>query len=197
MGCKDAVKPENLSKNLNMNCLTSQRKTRQPYNDNLCLVQAFALYLHGNDELEEETSKIFNLSLFNCEEGVPSKFQSDHMNDIPKVEDLLQLDISLYDIDLVDGEPIGEPCRSVQKFDKSVELLRFNRHICCVNNINAFFKAFQCITCDTFFSKTGNLKRHLVTFTERAKHNYPKNVYEFKETFLEKLDASKIPYKEK
>ena len=196
MGCKDAVIPESFSKNLNMNCLIFQRNTRQAYNDNLCLLRAFACYLHGNDELEKETSKIFNLFLFNCEEGVPSKFQSVHMSDIPKVEDLLQLNISLFDIDFADGEPSGEPCRSIQKYDKSVKLLRYNKHICCVNNTNAFFKAFQCSTCETFFSKTGNLKRHLVTSTERAKHKNPKNGYEFKKIFLEKLDASKIPHKE-
>ena len=47
------------------------------------------------------------------------------MTDIPKVEDLLQLNIFLYDIDFVDGELIGELARrSIQKFEKSVKLLR-------------------------------------------------------------------------
>ena len=81
------------------------------------------------------------------------------MTDIPKVEDLLQLNIFLYDTDFVGGELIGELARrSIQKFEKSVKLLRYNNHICYVNNINALFKAFRCTTCDTFFSKTGNLE---------------------------------------
>ena len=33
------------------------------------------------------------------------------MTDIPKVEDLLQLNIFLYDIDFVNGKLIGELCR--------------------------------------------------------------------------------------
>ena len=38
------------------------------------------------------------------------------MTGIPKVEDLLQLNIFLYDIDFADGELIGELCRgSIQK----------------------------------------------------------------------------------
>ena len=57
------------------------------------------------------------------------------------------------------------------------------------------FKAFRCRTCDTFFSETGNLERHLVTFSDRVKHIYPKNVYELRETLFEKLDAFNIPYK--
>ena len=42
------------------------------------------------------------------------------MNDIPKVEDLLQLNIVLDDFHFVDGELIGEFARrSIQKYDKS------------------------------------------------------------------------------
>ena len=111
MACKDTVLPEPLLKNHNVNCLTFERNTRQPYNDNLCLFRALALHLHGNEKLEEEISKIFNLFLNNCGDGDPSKFQGVHMTVIPKVEDLLQLKIFLYDMDFVDGELIGQLCR--------------------------------------------------------------------------------------
>ena len=104
MGCKDTVLPEPLLKNHKVNCLTFEKRTLQPYNDNLCLFRAIALHLHGNKELEEETSKIFNLFLNNIEERDPSKFQGVHMTDIPKVEDLLQRNIFLYGTDFVDGE---------------------------------------------------------------------------------------------
>ena len=39
---------EALLKNHNVNCLTFERNTRQPYIDNLCLFRALALHLHGN-----------------------------------------------------------------------------------------------------------------------------------------------------
>ena len=159
MGCTDTVLPEPLLKNHNVNCLTFERNTMQTFNDNLCLLRALALHLHGNEELKEETSKIFNLFLNNCGEGEPSKFQGVQMTDIPKVEDWLTLNIFLYDIDFVDGELTGEFCRrSFRKYEKSVKFLRFNNHICYVNNINALFKAFRCTTCDTFFSKTEKME---------------------------------------
>ena len=195
-GCKDTVLPEPLFKNHNVNCLTFERYARQHYNDNLCLFRALALHLHGNDKLEEETSKTFNLFLNNNGEGDPSKFHGVHMTDIPKVEEMLQLNIFLYYIDFVDGELIGELCRSsIQKYEKSVKLLRFNNHICYVNNINALFKTFGCTTCETFFSKTGNLEQHLVSCSHRVKHIYPKNAYDLRETLFKKLDAFNIPYK--
>ena len=172
------------------------RKIRYKPYDNICLFRALALHLHGNKKLEEETSKIFKLFFNNSEERDVSIFQGVHLNDIPKAEDLLQLIIFLYDIDFVDGELIGELCRrSFEKYEKNVKLLQYNNHICYVNNINTLFKAFRCTTCDTFFSKTGNLERHLVTCSDRVKHIYPKNVYELKETLFEKLEAFNIPYR--
>ena len=185
MGCKDTVLPEPLVRNCNVNCLTFERNTTQVYNDNLCLFRALALHLHGNEKLDEETSSFFNLFHNNSGEGDISKFQGVHLNDIPKVEDLLQLNIFLYDIDFVDCDLIGEPARrSIQKFEKSLDVLRYNNHICYVNNINALFKAFRCTTCDTFFSKTGNQERNSVTSSDRVKHIYPKIGYKLRETLF-------------
>ena len=77
------------------------------------------------------------------------------MTDISKVEEMLQLNIFLYDIDFVDGELMGElGRRSIQKFEKGVKLLRYNNYICYVSNMNCFFKSFRCSTCDKIFSKT-------------------------------------------
>ena len=103
MGCKNAVLPEPLLKNHTINCLTYDENTRQPYNDNLCLFPALALHLHSTQRLEEKTSKLFNLFINKMDGLSPNQFQGVHMNDIPTVEDLLILNILLYDIDIVDG----------------------------------------------------------------------------------------------
>ena len=167
MGCKDSVLPEPLLKNQNVNCLTYEQNTKKPFKDNLCLFRALALHLHGNGTLKEETSKIFNFFLNKCGEPDTSKFQGVHMTDIHKVEKTLQLNIFLYDIDFVDGELIGELARrSIQKFEKSVKLLRYNIHICYVSDMNSFFESFCCSSCYTVFSKTGNLERNLITCSE-------------------------------
>ena len=99
IGCKDFVLPEPLLNNQNVTCLTYEQYTKKPYKDNLCLFRALALRLQRNEGLEEETSKIFNFFLNTYGEADPSKFQGVHMTDIPKVEELLQLNIFLYDID--------------------------------------------------------------------------------------------------
>ena len=52
MDCKDSVLHEPLLKNENVNCLTFEKNTRKPYNDNLCLFRAVGLHLFGNERLE-------------------------------------------------------------------------------------------------------------------------------------------------
>ena len=175
MGCKDSVLTEPLLKNRKANCQTFEKNTRKPYKDNLCLFRADALLLFGNERLEQETSKFFNVFLKICGEADPSKFQGVLVTDIPKADEMLQLNIFLYDIDFVVWVLIGELARrSLQKFEKSVKILLYNDHICYVSDIDSFFKYFRCSTCDTIFSKTGNLERHLITCSDRVKHTYTK-----------------------
>ena len=109
---------------------------------------------------------------------------------IPTVEDLLALNIVLYGIDIVNGSIIGELARrSMQNYENTVRLLKYNNHICYVNNINAVFPSFCCPNCDTFFNRTFNLERHLTTCSERVKNIYPQNVYQTQETLFDKLDS--------
>ena len=177
MGCKNAVLLEPLLKNCTINCLTFEENTRQPYNDNLCLFRALALHLHGTQRLEEETSNLFNLFINKMDGLSPNQFQRVHMNDVPTVEDMLALNILLNDIDIVDGNIIGELARRcVQKYENTVRLLRYNNHICYANNINSVFQSSRCPNCDTFFNRTYSLQRYLTTCSERVKNVYPKTV---------------------
>ena len=150
MGCKDAVLPQSLLRNPSINCLNYEQNTNKTYKDNLCFFRALALHLHGNERLEEETSKLFNLFLVNSTNPDPSKFQGICMDDIPSVEDTVGINIFSYDIDLIDGAMVGELARrSIKKYKKTVQLIRYNSHICNVDIIHALFKAFRCPTCDT------------------------------------------------
>ena len=117
------------------------------------------------------------------------------MNFFLIVEDLLIFSILLYNIDTVARNIIAELARrSVQKYENTVRLLRYNNHICYVNNINAILQSFCCRNCDNFFNKTFNLERHLTTCSERMKNIYLKNVYQTQETLFEKLDSFGIEY---
>ena len=117
------------------------------------------------------------------------------MDDIPCVEDIMGIKIFIYDIDLIDGELVGELSRrSIKKYEKNVQLIRYNSHICYGDNIHAVLNAFCCSTCDTYFQKNGKLGLHLVRCSEGVKHIYPKNVYQLRETLFDKLDSFGVQY---
>ena len=74
------------------------------------------------------------------------------MDHFPSAEDIVGINIFIYDIDLIDGAMVVELARqSLKKYDKNVQLIRYKSHICYVDNFHAFFKAFRCPTCDTYF----------------------------------------------
>ena len=109
--------------------------------------------MHGNDKLVKETAKVLVFPAMS-EERDRSKAFAVQMNNFPKAEDYLQLNILRYDYDFVDGELFGELARrSIQKHDKSVKISCYNNQVCYVSNMNAVFKTLQCGTCDTNFSK--------------------------------------------
>ena len=117
------------------------------------------------------------------------------MVDNPFVEDIVVINIFIFDIDLIDGAVVEELAqRSIKKYEKNVQLIRYNSHNCYVDNIHALVKAFRSPTCDTYFQKTGNLERHFLRCIEQVKHIYPKNVYQLRETLFDTLDSFNIQY---
>ena len=138
MGCKDHILLKALLRNCKINSVTFEENTEQPFNDNLNLLRALALPLHGNQKLKEATSKLLKLCIKGNDGLSPHQFQGVHVNEITVVEDLLLLNILLYDMDFVDRNIVGEFARrNVQKYENTVRLLRPNNHICHVSNINA------------------------------------------------------------
>ena len=153
--------------------------------------------------LQQKAAKIVTLSLAKSEEGSISNFQCNQINYFPKFEDFLQPNIFLYHIDFVDGELIGEVARRrSQKYDKIVNFLRYNNQISYASNINKLYNASRFITCDTFFSKFGNLESQMFTYskpvkmyTQRMFNNLEKLFLTIKMHFTYPTKKSKVCWK--
>ena len=99
----------------------------------------------------------------------------------------------VYDIEVSVGGIIGELAeRSLRRFNSTASLLRYNNHICYVTDMNKVFLSFRCSTCNTFFTKSSNLQRHMPKCEELVKKIYPKSVYQLRETLSDKLRAFDI-----
>ena len=197
--CKDTVLPKPLLKNQGQlsHFLKEYHifRKEEPYEDSLCLFRALTLHLDRNQKLEEETSKIFNLFVSTMDELSLSQFQGVYMKDIPIIEQLLFLNILLYDFDIVEGNNVGELVwRKLPKYENTVRLLRYNLHLRYVSNINAVIQSFPCPISDTFSNRLTNLEPKLITCSERVKKIHPRNVYQIPEAIIVKLDCFEIKY---
>ena len=143
--------------------------------------------------------KIFNLfnliSKFNG--GTDSaNFLVPKMENIDTVEGIVLGDIFRYDIDIVEGALIGKLAKtSVRKHSNTLRLLHYISHFCKVSNINAFFERHHCHWSDHFIGRVRHLERHLIIWKERVKHIFRKNVYQLRETVLDKFDSFAIHYR--
>ena len=115
--------PEPLLRNNHVNCLISDQDTKQPYNDNLCLFRALALRLHGTTSLETSTSEIFND--WKNRVVIRNNFVEFRWSFEFLVKDVVGKRIFIYDIDIEDGDFVGELARrSIGKYENTVKLLR-------------------------------------------------------------------------
>ena len=159
------------------------------------MFRAIAVHLYGLSELETNAKYLF--SAFLHESGHDAiNFRGVSIDHLVFVENAIKHNTFIYDSDIVDGDFVGELARrGVEMYDKNINLLRYNNHICYVDDINTFIKRFRCPSCDTFIQKAGNFNRHVKTCKDRVQHIYPKSVHTLRETLFDKLDGFGISYK--
>ena len=193
MGCIDAVLPELLLRRPDVNFLVSNGYG-ETYKDFLCLFRAIAVHLYGSSELETIATNLFGAFLH--ESGHDAiNFRGVSIDHLVFVENAIKHNIFIYDIDIEEGEFVGELARrSVEMYEKNINLLRYNNHICYVDDINTFFKRFRCPSCDTFIKYVSNFNRHVKSCKDSVQHIYPKNVYALRDNLFDKLDAFGISY---
>ena len=171
-----------------VNCLVTN-VYGESYKDCLYLFRAVAVHLHGSAELETNAAKLF--SDFFHESGHDAiNFRGVSIDHLMFVESAKKHNIFIYDIDIEDGDFVGKFARiSIEMYENNNNLLRYNNHICYVDDINTFFKRFRCPDCDTFIKCAGNFHRHVKSCKDRIQHIYPKSVYTLRETLFDKLDG--------
>ena len=191
MVCIDAVLPEQLLRRSDVNCLVSN-SYGETYKEYLCLFRAIAV--HGSSEMETNAANLF--SAFLHESGHDAiNFRGVSIDQLVFFENAIKHNIFIYDIDIEEGEIVGELARrTVEMYKKNINLLRHNDHICYLDDNNTFFKRFRCPSCDTFIKHASNFNRHVKSFKDRVQHIYPKSVYALRETLFDKLDAFGISY---
>ena len=184
LGCQNLEIPSCILKNKKIFCL-SINSSHKPYNDNLCLLRAVAFHLTGKQNLEEWTANLFQRFLEHCKVDI-NDFDEVTLEAINDIEDLTELNISIYEIEVENDQLVGVLSRrSINKHSRSVTLLSYQNHICYTKDLCAVFNCFRCENCNTFFQKHANLRRHLPVCSEKVREKFPNSAYRLKETVFE------------
>ena len=167
---------EQLLRRQHVNCLVINGHG-ETYKDYLCLFRAVAVHLYGSAELETDAAKLFSDFLYDSGHDAIN-FRGVSMDHLVFVENAIKNNIFIYDIDIEDGDFVGDRARkSIEIYENSINLLRYNNLICYVDDINRYFKRFRCPNCDTFIKQAGHFNRHVKSCKHRIQHIYPKSVY--------------------
>ena len=117
MGCINAVLPEQLLRRPDVNCLVSNGYG-ETYKDYLCLFRAIAVHLNGSSELEINAKNMFS-ALFHESGQNAINFIGVSIDHFVFVENAIKHNIFIYDIDIVDGDFVGELARrSIEMYEK-------------------------------------------------------------------------------
>ena len=117
MGCIDAVIPEQLLRRPDVNRLESNG-SGETYKDYLCLFRAIAVHLYGSSELEINAKNLFNAFLHESGQDAIN-FRGVSIDHLVFVENARKHNIFIYDIDIVDGDFVGELARrSIEMYEK-------------------------------------------------------------------------------
>ena len=80
------------------------------------------------------------------------------MADIPSVEEIVGINIFIYDIDLFDGARVGELAqRSIKKHEKTVQLIQYKSHMCHVDKNQCTLQGFPLSNLRYIFPKDWKL----------------------------------------
>ena len=93
------------------------------------------------------------------------------------------------------GKPLGDLAgQFMQKYGKSVQVLRYAYHICHDTEKHAVFTAFCCALSYTIFNRTAFLERNLTDCSGPVTYAYRRKFYQKREKLIDRLDSYGTEY---
>ena len=84
-------------------------------------------------------------------------------------------------------------CEKCRRAIQHCRTIMYTSHLCWITDISVHIEDYRCPSCDTSCSIASTWEHHSATCSGRAKHVYPKNVYQLQETLFGKLDSFGLP----
>ena len=186
IGCPTTI-PKHIKQDKNILCLDTDTHGNT-YNDSKCLFRALAMMKKKKSTLEATTNLYFNQYL-DFTKNDRLGFQGLTLADIPTVERLFSVSISVYTLDNCQSDRIARlVSRSTTTHREKMNLHLEGNHFCLIKNIRLYCKSYRCNWCSKLCKTVTALKTHTMSCCGNTKYIYPWGEYRVPNTIFEKLD---------
>ena len=174
--------PSYLLRNKHVLCLLTDAKTGEEYDDNLCFFRCLALAVdcRCSDQCscvapKRKTTKELFHRFLDDRKMTESAFYGINESDLLNLERIFDVSITVFALQ-EDGTS------DVLWNSKRTGGLRLNanlhdRHFCYIKNLDGFCKSFKCSTCESFFTRASNARRHICDTKAVTQFKYETGVF--------------------
>ena len=172
VGAGDIVLPNRIRGSRSIVCLTRNKHTGRPYDDNLCFFRCLALLERcrcgegrcGCVSVSERlVVKLYDA--YKCCTGItcePSDFPGVTLADLVTLERAFDVRITVFR--LISAERADVIWSSKKRGGRPLNLNVYNNHFSFVKNVSAFARSFVCYGCETAFTRASSMNQHVCRF---------------------------------
>ena len=189
IGNPSVVLPDYLKNRKGLIALDKDIKGNSSYNDNLCFFRALVVH-RGVDRNPTTTFEAAVKKTFkDIIGGNPLSFKGVMLEDLPTLENKLQMNVNVFELKRQEGEPIvGRVVqRSFHKYKDTMNLNVYGDHFSLITNLDRYCQSFECPCCHKLWKQLFRLNRHMKGCTNVTKRKFIGGSYQNELTVFELL----------
>ena len=191
IGCGDEL-PNHIVQNRGVRALQKDPFTGRLYRDNLCFFRCLALHQeHNLSKVSEKLTKFLFQKYCNHFDICPSNFKGVFLEELDYLENLLQINIFIYELQSVESSDIQNAVlikRSRKLFSENVCLNLCKNHFSFIVDFSLYSRLYECGKCGKLWPRKWDLERHEKTCDQNVKRKYPGKAFRCSKTVFEDLD---------
>ena len=178
--------PSYLKTNKHLKTLYINKRTNEPYKDNLCFFRCLKCHFKNVNTV------LYYLNRWRAYKSLPI-FSNNHINfngvsldDICHLEECFNIKIKIFNMN--PNGAVNLIYDSDNDNNDVIYLNIFDNHLSYITDLRKFIKKYEYEKCSKMFRNEWNLKRHYGTCYERTKHKFPGGFHKNDQTIFEKLE---------
>ena len=171
-------------------CIVSLDKNAKgiTYQDNLCIFRCLAVRNgFSQRSIEKPTKLLFSkyLKHFPSQKSTPKRFPGITLSQIPRFESIFEINVEIYEMQ--SDQKVTRIYKSVGKYDRTMNLNKYENHLSLIINIDQYTKKFACVHCGKLFHRVCKLKVHEKNCQKRIRLVFPGKYFTVKTGIYDQL----------